>query len=70
MALFLILKIFLYSICLIPYIKYLIESLNNTHNIKLEQIRLACIECKTNQLIELSELYSNLTIYTTKIIET
>ncbi len=54
----------------IPFIKNLIDSLVYKYNIKLEQIRLTCIECRTNQLLQLSKLYSNLTIYTTKIIDT
>lgn len=54
----------------VTYIKHLIENLKYTYNINLNQIRLACIECTTNQLIKLSERYSNLTIYTTKIIDT
>jgi len=52
------------------FIKDLIENLIHEYNIKLEQIRLTCIECKTDQLILLSKLYNNLTIYTTKIIDT
>ena len=52
------------------FIKNLIEGLIREHNIKLKQIRLTCVECKTEQLIQLSELYDNLTIYTTKIINT
>lgn len=52
------------------YVEDLIEKLKYTHNINLNQIRLACIECATAQLIQLSEKYSDLTIYTTKIIDT
>ena len=53
----------------IPYIKYILNSLHNIHKFKLEQIRIACVECQTSQLIQLGETYSNLTIYTTKIID-
>lgn len=52
------------------YTKNVIEDLKYTYNINLNQIRLACIECATTQLIKLSEKYNNLTIYTTKIIDT
>ena len=52
------------------YVEDIIENLRYTYNIKLNQIRLACIECATTQLIKLSEKYSDLTIYTTKIIDT
>ena len=52
------------------YVDDLIKNLKHTYNINLKQIRLACIECATNQLIKLSEKYSDLTIYTTKIVET
>ena len=51
------------------YIKYIINNLHNIYSFKLEQIRIACVECKTSQLIQLGELYSNLTIYTTNIID-
>ena len=54
----------------ITYIKDIIENLKQTYSINLDQIRLTCIECATTQLIKLSEAYSNLTIYTTKIIDT
>ena len=54
----------------ITYIKDLIKDLKYTYNINLNQIRLACIECATTQLIKLSETYNNLTIYTTKIVDT
>ena len=54
----------------VTYVKDLIENLKYTYNINLNQIRLACIECATTQLIKLSEKYSDLTIYTTKIIDT
>nr|YP_009502056.1 uracil phosphoribosyltransferase or UMP pyrophosphorylase [Porolithon onkodes]ASB29658.1 uracil phosphoribosyltransferase or UMP pyrophosphorylase [Porolithon onkodes] len=53
----------------ISYIKYILNNLHNIHNFKLEQIRIACVECQTSQLIQLGETYSNLTIYTTKIID-
>jgi uracil phosphoribosyltransferase len=51
-------------------IENILKGLMNKYSIKLEQIRLACIECRTDQLIQISKLYSHLTIYTTKIIET
>ena len=54
----------------VRYIKDVIENLKYTYNIDLNQIRFACIECATTQLIKLSEQYSDLTIYTTKIIDT
>ena len=54
----------------VTYIKDLIKELEYNYNIHLNQIRLACIECATTQLIKLSEQYNDLTIYTTKIIET
>ena len=54
----------------IIHVENLIENLKYTYNINLNQIRLACIECATTQLIKLSEKYSDLTIYTTKIIDT
>ena len=51
-------------------IQNLLKNLINKYSIKLEQIRFTCIECRTDQLIQISKLYSNLTIYTTKIIDT
>lgn len=54
----------------IDYIKTLIKILINTKSIKLHQVYLACIECETEQLVQISqnEIYKNLQIYTTQII--
>lgn len=52
----------------VEYIINLLNCLTNYNNIKIEQIRLTCIQCDTNQLISISQEYANLNIYTTKII--
>lgn len=49
------------------YVLSLLEYLAKKHNTKLAQIRLICIICTTDQLIDISERYGNLNIYTTKI---
>lgn len=53
----------------LSYIRDIIDNLHDINNFKLEQIRIACVECKTSQLIQLGEIYSNLTIYTTNIVD-
>lgn len=49
------------------YILNLLEYLTKYHKVKLSQIRLTCITCKIDQLINFKGKYSNLHIYTTKI---
>ena len=51
--------------------KYILNLLNYflyKKNIQIYQIRLICIQCKTDQLIEISKKHKQLNIYTTKII--
>jgi len=52
------------------YIHNLINHLITKHNTHVNQICLTCITCATDQLIQLSEQYNNLHIYTTKIVKT
>ena len=54
----------------ICYITNLIHYLITNKKINLNQVYLTCITCATSELIQLSEKYNNLTIYTTKIIKT
>lgn len=51
------------------YILSLLEYLMKNHKTKASQIRLACMTCTTNQLINISNIHSNLDIYTTRIVE-
>lgn len=52
------------------YIQHLIDYMINIKNIHINRIYLICIICCTDQLIQLSKQYNNLTIYTTQIIKT
>lgn len=54
-----------YSIEL-EYVKELLQELIK-QKIKIHQIRLSCINCHTDQLIQLSNIYPSLNIYTTEI---
>lgn len=54
----------------VEYIKNIITDLKIQHNIEPHQIYITCLICSTHQLIKLSERYSHLNIYTTKIIKT
>nr|YP_007878167.1 uracil phosphoribosyltransferase or UMP pyrophosphorylase [Calliarthron tuberculosum]AGA63778.1 uracil phosphoribosyltransferase or UMP pyrophosphorylase [Calliarthron tuberculosum] len=51
----------------IQYISKLMLYLTNIKNLKIEQIRLTSINCKTDYLIEISKTYPTLHIYTTEI---
>lgn len=51
------------------YTKKIIKLLITEKKIDLKQIYLTCITCTTDQLIQLSKLYNNISIYTTKIIK-
>lgn len=51
-------------------INYIVTTLHNLiyiKNIKIRQIRLACIYCETEKLIEINRKYPKLNIFTTKI---
>lgn len=52
------------------YILNLVKQMTEKHKISIRRIRVACIVCKTNELIELSQQYSDLNIYTTAIRKT
>ena len=52
------------------YIKNLIHHLVTKQKTRINQIYITCIKCTTNQLIQLSKTYQDLTIYTTQIIKT
>lgn len=54
----------------VSYIHTLINHLLTKNNININQIYLICIICATDQLIQLSKQFHNLTIYTTQIIKT
>lgn len=53
----------------VGYVTDLLDYLTKKNNIKINQIRLTCIECETNQLLDISKDYAELNIYTTKIID-
>lgn len=53
----------------IEYINNLLNYLTKENNININQIRLTCIQCTTDQLVILSKKHAKLNIYTTKIIK-
>lgn len=52
----------------LKYILNLLDYFLHKKNIQIYKIRLICIKCETDQLIEISKKYNKLNIYTTQII--
>ena len=52
----------------LQYILDLLDYFLHKKNIQIHKIRLVCIKCETNQLIEISKKYNKLDIYTTQLI--
>ena len=53
----------------IDYTQNILNYLIKTSQINIHQIRLTYIACATNQLVQLSDIYNNLNIYTTNIVK-